>query len=300
MNEKPAAESSRVPRPLSSNDFPAAQVALAGGGEGAAEFLVRIMDTINEGRETSRILPLLPAVESLLADENLQPLAANALTSAWIRSDAWDKILAQIAPDAPHASAFLRSLRLNAVTGEKMDAAVPRLIELLREPGLARQAREVLKGAVLAAKSNVEPWLALLSEDLKSSDLSAREAARELLSAASVLGHSIPEWATRRLRELVIFEKKDAGMLPQFPDMVRVDDEISWTAAFDSWDEYNNNAYYLLTVYKRGRESARFFVRLDYFGADDNASIQERLTSYARDENTNTDYRGSMIDNLGL
>lgn len=48
---------------------------------------------------------------------------------------------------------------------------------------------------------------------------------------------------------------------PRFAEPVVIDATRSWTATFDSYDQRNDNTYYIVTLMEAGREPRRFMAR---------------------------------------
>jgi hypothetical protein len=86
---------------------------------------------------------------------------------------------------------------------------------------------------------------------------------------------------------------------PQFPEPAAIDARRSWTATFDSYDQRNDDAYYIVAAHLDAREVARFVVRVSLHWAGDDwtgPAFAERLRQethpVAVTGATNTTYTG--------
>ncbi|HOW43938.1 MAG TPA: hypothetical protein PK919_02070 [Candidatus Aminicenantes bacterium] len=75
----------------------------------------------------------------------------------------------------------------------------------------------------------------------------------------------------------------------------------SWTAAFDSYDQRNDNAYYVVTLREPGLEPRRFMAQIDvgWAGSDWEtpgfvSGIRSRIAWVAGAGRTNTSYSGPL------
>jgi hypothetical protein len=92
-----------------------------------------------------------------------------------------------------------------------------------------------------------------------------------------------------------------AFAFPEFSEPTAIAGKRSWTATFDSYDQRNDDAYYLVTVRDDGLEEARFMAQIGMYWAGDDwttAGFPERLHRevhrVAATGVTNTSYAGSM------
>lgn len=88
---------------------------------------------------------------------------------------------------------------------------------------------------------------------------------------------------------------------PAFPEAAAIDASRSWTATFDSYDQRNDNCYYIVTLLESGKEPRRFMAQVDVGWAGDvwtapefAARLRERIGWVARDGATNTSYSGPL------
>jgi hypothetical protein len=87
---------------------------------------------------------------------------------------------------------------------------------------------------------------------------------------------------------------------PQFPTPQRLDDLRSWTASFDSYNEYHNDAYYRVKLYRGEELLNEFMIKVDisWAGEDYYANptfvpqLTKMLAEWAADGKTNTEYKG--------
>jgi hypothetical protein len=86
---------------------------------------------------------------------------------------------------------------------------------------------------------------------------------------------------------------------PTFDEPTPIDARRWWTAAFDSYDQRNDDAYYVVTVHESAREVARFVVQVSLYWAGDDwtgPAFAERLRrethAVASTGRTNTTYPG--------
>ncbi|GEM_PF-2371922 len=88
---------------------------------------------------------------------------------------------------------------------------------------------------------------------------------------------------------------------PNFDEPVVIDGTRSWTARFDSYDQRNDNGYYVITLLEEGRELRRIMAQIDvgWAGSDWRgpafaAAIRTRIGWVAREGISNTDYSGPL------
>ncbi len=88
---------------------------------------------------------------------------------------------------------------------------------------------------------------------------------------------------------------------PSFSAAVAIDASRSWTAAFDSYDQRNDNGYYIVTLFEKGKEPRRFMAQVDvgwagndWTGPEFASRLRERIGWVARDGGTNTSYSGPL------
>ena len=88
---------------------------------------------------------------------------------------------------------------------------------------------------------------------------------------------------------------------PCFAEPVIIDPSRSWTATFDSFDQRNDNCYYIVTLLENGKGPRRFMAQVDVGWAGDVWTIPEfasrlrdRIGWVARDGASNTSYSGPL------
>lgn len=88
---------------------------------------------------------------------------------------------------------------------------------------------------------------------------------------------------------------------PAFAEAVVIDPSRSWTASFDSYDQRNDNCYYVITLLENGKALRRFMAQVDVGWAGDDwttpefaSRLRERIGWVARDGTTNTSYSGPL------
>ena len=88
---------------------------------------------------------------------------------------------------------------------------------------------------------------------------------------------------------------------PSFSEPMVIDPSRSWTATFDSYDQRNDNCYYIVTLLESGRAPRRFMAQVDVGWAGDDwtspgfaARLRERIGWVARDGESNTRYSGPL------
>lgn len=88
---------------------------------------------------------------------------------------------------------------------------------------------------------------------------------------------------------------------PAFVEAVVIDFSRSWTAAFDSYDQRNENCDYIVTLFENGKASRRFMAQVDVGWAGDDwttpefaSRLRELIGWVARDGETNTSYSGPL------
>jgi len=89
---------------------------------------------------------------------------------------------------------------------------------------------------------------------------------------------------------------------PDFQVPIPLDAQRAWTAAFDSYDQRNDDAYYVVTLHDAGREVARFMVQVgvswagdDFTGAGFLPRLRDELQRVAATGKANTGYTGAML-----
>jgi hypothetical protein len=92
-----------------------------------------------------------------------------------------------------------------------------------------------------------------------------------------------------------------AFAFPQFNAPVTIDFQRSWTATFDSYDQRNDDVYYVVTLREDGREVARFMVQVALYWAGDDWTgpgfvrrLHDELHKVAVTGKTNTSYTGPV------
>jgi hypothetical protein len=89
---------------------------------------------------------------------------------------------------------------------------------------------------------------------------------------------------------------------PDFPEPTPIDAQRSWTATVDSYDQRNDEAYYLVTLQETGREAGRFMVQVGLYWAGDDWTgpgflprLRDEIHRVAATRKTNTSYTGAML-----
>lgn len=84
---------------------------------------------------------------------------------------------------------------------------------------------------------------------------------------------------------------------PEFTARQRLDDLRSWTASFDSYDQYREHVYYLVRLYRGDEQLRQFMVQLDTTWCGDDWTVPaflpeltKRIAACAADGKTNTDH----------
>jgi hypothetical protein len=93
-----------------------------------------------------------------------------------------------------------------------------------------------------------------------------------------------------------------AFTFPQFHEPTAIDAQSSWTATFTSYDQRNDDVYYVVTIHKGAREVARFMVQVGLYWAGDDWTgpgfgerLQQEIHKVAVTSKTNTSYTGTMV-----
>jgi endonuclease YncB( thermonuclease family) len=88
---------------------------------------------------------------------------------------------------------------------------------------------------------------------------------------------------------------------PQFQAPTAIDPQRSWTATYDSYDQRNDDVYYVVTVHEAGRDVARFMVQAGLYWAGDDWTgpgfverLHEEIHKVAATGETNTSHTGTM------
>ena len=86
---------------------------------------------------------------------------------------------------------------------------------------------------------------------------------------------------------------------PEFEDKQLIEGQRSWTARFDSYDQYRENCYYRVTIYDGLRASDELMVQVgtefagdDWSGPEFLSELRSRIARVAATGKTNTDYTG--------
>ncbi|CAN1208974.1 hypothetical protein TUMEXPCC7403_02040 [Tumidithrix helvetica PCC 7403] len=86
---------------------------------------------------------------------------------------------------------------------------------------------------------------------------------------------------------------------PQFHEPIPINSSSSWTATFDSYDQRNDDCYYLITVREGEHQVSQFMTAVGLWWADDDWSdlkftdrLREALAIVAATGQSNTNYRG--------
>jgi hypothetical protein len=89
---------------------------------------------------------------------------------------------------------------------------------------------------------------------------------------------------------------------PQFDQPAALDAQRAWTATFDSYDQRNDDVYYVVAIHEAEREVARFMVQVflswagdDWTGPEFTEQLREELHRLAGHGKTNTAYAGAMV-----
>ena len=89
---------------------------------------------------------------------------------------------------------------------------------------------------------------------------------------------------------------------PSFDSTVPIDATRSWSAIFDSYDQRNEDCYYVVTLYEGGQESKRIMAQIALH-ADDGFHVpgftdrlHQEIHAVAVTGKSNTAYRGSLAD----
>jgi hypothetical protein len=85
---------------------------------------------------------------------------------------------------------------------------------------------------------------------------------------------------------------------PRFDQPVAIDDDRSWTAVFDSYDQRNDDIYYIITIARAGRPADRLVAQIwpswagdDWTTRDFGERLRSQLHAIATQGESNTDYR---------
>jgi len=89
---------------------------------------------------------------------------------------------------------------------------------------------------------------------------------------------------------------------PAFDEPTPIDADRSWTAAFDSYDQRNEDAYYRATILDGDREIAHLMVVISLYPAGDDwrgpgfiELLRRGIHEVVVSGESNTTYRGRMI-----
>ena len=90
--------------------------------------------------------------------------------------------------------------------------------------------------------------------------------------------------------------------IPRFAEPTPIDATRSWTAEFDSYDQRNDDLYYVVTTHDGDRPTARFMVRVFAYGIENWLTpefvgvVRDALHRAAEQGRTNTDYQGPLAN----
>jgi hypothetical protein len=93
-----------------------------------------------------------------------------------------------------------------------------------------------------------------------------------------------------------------SSQFPDFPALNPLDARRSWTATFDSYDQRNDDAYYVVTIHEAGAVTATFMVQVGMYWAGDDWSgpeflprLKEEIQRIAATGKANTSYTGALV-----
>lgn len=88
---------------------------------------------------------------------------------------------------------------------------------------------------------------------------------------------------------------------PQFPEPTPLDAERAWTAMFESFDQRNDDIYYVVDIHEGGKRTARFIVQVwpnlppdEWDGPAFVEKVRQEIAKVAATNKTNTSYIGAM------
>ncbi len=168
----------------------------------------------------------------------------------------------------------------------------------------SQNAELAITGTMITGRSSVEAGMPNLARKLFSENLDERENAARDLAAGSVMGSELPEQVMNRLKELNWIKQNRQKSKPGFPDFLEsrpLSSGRSWSAVFESFDQKNDDLYYVISIYRAGYELSRFMVKI-FDDPSAGVSREERekriendLFNCAKEGRPNTSYRGSSI-----
>jgi hypothetical protein len=89
--------------------------------------------------------------------------------------------------------------------------------------------------------------------------------------------------------------------LSDFSQHMPLDGNRAWTAIFDSYDQRNDDCYYLVTLYRDGAPDSQFMVQIGMWWAGDDWTstefidrLKSEISAVAATGKSNTDYTGSV------
>jgi hypothetical protein len=92
-----------------------------------------------------------------------------------------------------------------------------------------------------------------------------------------------------------------AFTFPEYTQPTPLDAQRSWTATFESYDQRNDDVYYVVTLHEAGCEDVRFIVQVFPYWAGDDWSgpefaerMRQELHKLAAAGQTNTAYTGAV------
>ena len=93
-----------------------------------------------------------------------------------------------------------------------------------------------------------------------------------------------------------------SSTFPKFATPTPLDAQRTWTAAFDSYDQRNDDLYYVISIHEAGREVTRFMVQLfpswageDWAEPAFTEGLRAELQKHAAAGKTNTTYTGPLV-----
>jgi len=264
--------------------------------------LSRLLFSRARGLDTSPALA--PCEKLLFTNANyVKALAVRFLMYSYMDAGQWDRATRLITHNDPDVrDGAVHAAHVQGVLSD-IGPLVPALTNLTKTGGAgAAGAKTALTGTMLMGKTQVDEHVAELVRQLYSDDSSIRKNAARELAAGTVMGAKIPQEAIARIHGMRLeILKQDSGF-PEIRMGRDLGDGRSFRALFDSYDQYHEDLYYVVTIFTRGVESCRFMVQLaapvDLQSEEFKLNLFSQLEDQARIGKPNTPYRGSMVDSM--
>lgn len=85
---------------------------------------------------------------------------------------------------------------------------------------------------------------------------------------------------------------------PEYSTPIPIDDKRSWTAEFESFDQRNDDAYYVVTLYQDGEPAGKLMAQVSVYSTGNSPGfdreVRNGIHAVATAGRSNTDYKGPV------